>query len=55
MIECNVIHQAHAAGVRKLLQLGSSCIYPRAATQPMPEHALLKEHGMDMPVSFENG
>ena len=29
MIECNVIHQAFASGVRKLLQLGSSCIYPR--------------------------
>ena len=41
MIECNVIHQAFAAGVRRLLQLGSSCIYPRAAPQPMPESALL--------------
>ncbi|RYH08224.1 GDP-L-fucose synthase [Tropicimonas sp. IMCC6043] len=41
MIECNVIHQAFAAGVRKLLQLGSSCIYPRAAPQPMREDALL--------------
>ena len=41
MIECNVIHQAHAAGVKKLLQLGSSCIYPRAAPQPMAEDALL--------------
>lgn len=41
MIECNVIHQAFAAGVRRLLQLGSSCIYPRAATQPMREDALL--------------
>jgi GDP-L-fucose synthase len=41
MIECNVVHQAHAAGVRSLLQLGSSCIYPRAAAQPMAENALL--------------
>ncbi len=41
MIECNVIHQSHAAGVRRLLQLGSSCIYPRAVAQPMREEALL--------------
>jgi len=41
MIECNVIHQAYAAGVRRLLQLGSSCIYPREAAQPMREDALL--------------
>ncbi len=41
MIEANVIHQAYAAGVRKLLQLGSSCIYPRAVPQPMREDALL--------------
>ena len=41
MIECNVIHQAFAAGVKSLLQLGSSCIYPRAAPQPMAEDALL--------------
>jgi nucleoside-diphosphate-sugar epimerase len=41
MIECNVIHQAHAAGVKRLLQLGSSCIYPREAAQPMAEAALL--------------
>lgn len=41
MIECNVIHQAFAAGVKQLLQLGSSCIYPRAAAQPMAEDALL--------------
>jgi GDP-L-fucose synthase len=41
MIECNVIHQAYAAGVRKLLQLGSSCIYPREVPQPMREDALL--------------
>lgn len=41
MIECNVIHQAFAAGVQKLLQLGSSCIYPKMAAQPMSESALL--------------
>jgi GDP-L-fucose synthase len=41
MIECNVIHQAFEAGVRQLLQLGSSCIYPRAVAQPMREDALL--------------
>ncbi|WP_391482911.1 GDP-L-fucose synthase family protein [Nereida sp. NH-UV-3] len=41
MIECNVIHQAFEAGVTRLLQLGSSCIYPRAVGQPMAEGALL--------------
>ncbi len=41
MIQCNVIHAAHAAGVTRLLQLGSSCIYPRLAEQPMTEDALL--------------
>ncbi len=41
MIECNVIHQAFAAGVTQLLQLGSSCIYPKAVPQPMREDALL--------------
>ena len=41
MMECNVIHQAFEAGVTKLLQLGSSCIYPKAVPQPMREDALL--------------
>lgn len=41
MMECNVVHQAHAAGVRRMLFLGSSCIYPRVAPQPMREDALL--------------
>jgi len=41
MIECNVIHAAYVAGVQKLLQLGSSCIYPKLADQPMAEDALL--------------
>jgi GDP-L-fucose synthase len=41
MMEANVIHQAFEAGVQRLLFLGSSCIYPRAAPQPMAEDALL--------------
>ena len=41
MIQTNVIHEAFEAGVDKLLQLGSSCIYPKLATQPMAEEALL--------------
>ena len=41
MIEANVIHEAWRAGVRELLFLGSSCIYPRMAPQPMREDALL--------------
>ena len=41
MMECNVIHQAYSAGVTRLLSLGSSCIYPRNAPQPMAEDALL--------------
>ena len=41
MIEANVIHQAFDAGVTRLLQLGSSCIYPREAPQPMAEDAML--------------
>jgi len=40
-IETNVIHEAWRAGVTKLLFLGSSCIYPREAPQPMAEDALL--------------
>ncbi len=41
MIEANVVHAAHCAGVQHLLFLGSSCIYPRNAEQPMREEALL--------------
>lgn len=41
IIEANVIHSAHLAGVDKLLFLGSSCIYPKLAPQPMSEDALL--------------
>lgn len=41
MIEANVVHQAWRAGVQRLMFLGSSCIYPRLAPQPMAEDALL--------------
>ena len=41
MVQNNVIHQAFLSGVQKLLFLGSSCIYPKLAPQPMSEDALL--------------
>ena len=41
MVQANVIHQAWRCGVKKLLFLGSSCIYPKLAPQPMREDALL--------------
>ena len=41
MIEANLVHAAHAHGVQRLLFLGSSCIYPKLAEQPMLEEALL--------------
>lgn len=41
MVEANVIHEAWRSGVSKLLFLGSSCIYPKLASQPMSEKALL--------------
>src|SRR3989339_638272 len=41
MIEANIIHATHLSGVKKLLFLGSSCIYPKLAPQPMSEDALL--------------
>jgi len=41
MVQANVIHEAWRAGTRRLLFLGSSCIYPRGAAQPMREDALL--------------
>jgi GDP-L-fucose synthase len=41
LIESNVIHSAYSAGVKKLLFLGSSCIYPRECPQPMKEEYLL--------------
>ena len=42
MIECNVIHSSYRAGVNRLLFLGSSCIYPKLAQQPMAESELLQ-------------
>ena len=41
IVEANVVHEAYRTGVKKLLFLGSSCIYPRLASQPMDESALL--------------
>jgi GDP-L-fucose synthase len=41
VIQTNVIHAAWKTGVKRLLFLGSSCIYPRLAPQPMPEASLL--------------
>jgi GDP-L-fucose synthase len=41
MVECNIIHSAHLAGVDRILFLGSSCIYPKYAAQPMTEDQLL--------------
>lgn len=41
MIQNNVIHNAYVHGVKKLLFLGSTCIYPKEAPQPMPEDSLL--------------
>lgn len=43
MIQSNVIHSAHISGVQKLLFLGSSCIYPKLAEQPMAEKSLLTD------------
>ena len=42
MVECNVVHQAWKAGVQKLMFLGSSCIYPRLANQPIKETELMQ-------------
>lgn len=41
VIEANIVHEAYRAGVERLLFLGSSCIYPKLAAQPMDESALL--------------
>src|SRR4029079_15263043 len=41
MVEANIVNEAWRAGVKKLLFLGSSCIYPRLAPQPMAENMLL--------------
>lgn len=42
-IQNNVIHNAYASGIKKLLFLGSTCIYPKNAPQPMPEASLLTD------------
>jgi GDP-L-fucose synthase len=42
MMECNIVNAAHQAGVQRLLFLGSSCIYPKLAPQPMREDSLLQ-------------
>ena len=44
MIESNIIHAAHEAGVEKLIFLGSSCIYPKLAPQPLKEEYLLSDY-----------
>lgn len=44
MIESNIIHNAHKAGVEKLIFLGSSCIYPKLAQQPLKEEYLLSDY-----------
>ncbi len=41
MVQCNVLHLAYQAGVRRLIFLGSSCIYPKFAEQPIKEESLL--------------
>ena len=41
MIQTNIIHEAYGIGVRRLLLLGSSCIYPKHAPQPIKEEYLL--------------
>ncbi len=44
MIESNIIHAAHESGVEKLIFLGSSCIYPKLAPQPLKEEYLLSDY-----------
>jgi len=44
MIEANIIHAAHLNGVKKLIFLGSSCIYPKLAPQPLKEEYLLSDY-----------
>ncbi len=53
MVQANVIHAAHVSGVQKLMFLGSSCIYPRLAPQPMTEDALMS--GMLEPTNEPYG
>lgn len=49
LMQCNVIGSAYATGVKKLLFLGSTCIYPKDAPQPMKENALLTS-----PLEYSN-
>lgn len=49
MIQNNVVHQSYVHGVEKLLFLGSTCIYPKLAPQPMPEDSLLTD-----PLEYTN-
>ena len=44
MIESNIIHNAYKAGIEKLIFLGSSCIYPKLAPQPLKEEYLLSDY-----------
>ena len=44
MIQCNIIHAAYLTGVKRLLFLGSSCIYPKMCPQPMKEEHLLCDY-----------
>lgn len=53
MVQANVIHSAHLSGVQKLLFLGSSCIYPRLAPQPITEDSLMS--GMLEPTNEPYG
>ena len=48
MIAANVIHAAYRAGIAKLLFLGSSCIYPKFAPQPIKEESLLEGQHVDI-------
>ena len=48
MIESNIIHVAYFSGVKKLLFLGSFCIYPKQASQPIKEKYLLSGESDDM-------
>lgn len=54
MLQCNLVHQSFMAGVEKLLFLGSSCVYPKHAPQPVPETALLdgKLEGTNEPYAI---
>jgi GDP-L-fucose synthase len=51
-IETNVVHNSYLAGVRKLLFLGSSCIYPKLAKQPIKEEYLLSNHLEESNIAY---